>query len=54
VEIMNAAAELNPEFLQSRNPDAADGVPAQLYDRPAARFHFECAEDIVSWAKELI
>src|SRR5438552_14777323 len=33
VEIMNAAAELNPEFLLSRNPDSADGVPAQMYDK---------------------
>src|SRR5437588_12507356 len=26
VDIMNAAAELNPEFLMTRNPDSADGV----------------------------
>src|SRR5229473_2035505 len=27
VDVMNAAAELNPEFMLSRNPDTADGVP---------------------------
>jgi HEPN domain-containing protein len=54
VGVMNAAAELNPEFLQSRNPDAVDGVPAQNYDLAAAHFHFDCAQEIVAWAKELI
>src|SRR4028119_1186417 len=33
VEIMNAAAELNPEFLVTRNPENVDGVPAQMYDK---------------------
>src|SRR3954469_16208300 len=36
VEVMNAAAELNPEFMLSRNPDSADGVPAQMYDKGSA------------------
>ena len=54
VEIMNAAAELNPEFLLARNPDSADGVPAQMYDKGSARLHLRCANDIVEWAKMLI
>jgi HEPN domain-containing protein len=49
--IMNAAAELNAEFLMSRNPDAAGGVPAQMYDRASARLHLRCAQDILRWAK---
>jgi HEPN domain-containing protein len=54
VGIMNAAAELNPAFLQSRNPDAADGIPALLYDQPSAHFHLDCAQEILTWAKGLI
>jgi HEPN domain-containing protein len=54
VSVMNAAAELNPEFLQSRNPDAADGIPALLYDQGSAHFHLTCAKEIVTWAKDLI
>ncbi|MCC2668716.1 MAG: hypothetical protein K0Q72_1187 [Armatimonadetes bacterium] len=54
VEIMNAAAELNPEFLASRNPESVDGVPAQLYDKTSARLHLRCAQDILEWAKTLV
>jgi HEPN domain-containing protein len=54
VEIMNASAELNPEFLASRNPESVDGVPAQLYDKTSARLHVRCAQDIVEWAKALV
>jgi HEPN domain-containing protein len=54
VDVMNAAAELNPEFMLSRNPDSADGVPAQMYDKGSARLHLRCANDIVDWAKKLL
>src|SRR5437867_8024733 len=54
VDVMNAAAELNPEFLLSRNPDSADGVPAQMYDKGSARLHLRCSNDILEWAKMLI
>ena len=54
LEIMNAAAELNPEFLSSRNPESADGVPAQLYDSKSARIHLHAAHRIVEWIKALI
>ena len=54
VEIMNAAAELNPEFLVTRNPENVDGVPAQMYDKTSARLHLRCAQDIMDWAKGLV
>ena len=54
VEIMNTAADLNPEFLATRNPDNVDGVPAQLYDKSSARLHLRCAQDILEWAKKLV
>lgn len=54
VEIMNAAAELNPEFMATRNPESVDGVPAQLYDKTSARLHLRCAQDILEWAKGLV
>ena len=54
VEIMNAAAELNPEFLVTRNPENVDGVPAQMYDKTSARLHLRCAQDIMDWAKTLV
>lgn len=51
LEIMNAAAELNPEFLATRSPEAVNGVPAQNYDRKSARLHLRCAQTIVDWIK---
>jgi len=54
VDIMNAAAELNPEFLMTRQPETAEGVPAQMYDKASARLHLRCAQDILDWAKALV
>jgi len=54
LEVMNAAAELNPEFLGTRNPESADGVPAHLYDRRSARMHLRAAQTIVDWIKSII
>ena len=54
IEVMNASAELNAEFLTSRNPDAVEGVPAQMYDRESARVHLRAAEVIMDWAKGII
>lgn len=54
IEVMNSAAELNPEFLATRNPESSDGVPAQLYDRKAARLHLRAAQTIVDWIKTVI
>jgi HEPN domain-containing protein len=51
IEVMNAAAELNAEFLASRNPDAVDGVPAQMYDQNSARVHLRAAETVLEWVK---
>jgi len=51
LEVMNAAAELNPEFLATRSPEAVSGVPSQNYDRKSARLHLKCAQTIVDWIK---
>jgi len=51
IDVMNAAAELNAEFLMSRNPDAGEGVPAQMYDQESAVMHLRAAETVLDWAK---
>ncbi len=50
-QVNNAASELNPTFLSTRNPEAVDGVPAQNFDRKSARFYLRCAQTIVDWVK---
>ena len=51
---MNAAAELNADFLTSRSVESAEGVPAQLYDRETAVRHLDAAKAIVEWVRGLM
>ena len=53
IEVMNAAADLNPEFLATRNPENADGVPSQNYDKRSARTHIRAAQTIIDWIKSV-
>jgi HEPN domain-containing protein len=52
LEVMNASAELNPAFLNTRSPEAANAIPFQLYDHAAAARHLRAAQIIVDWVKE--
>ncbi len=52
VRIMSAARELNPEYLATRYVDAANGVPADMYDDGSARMHLKCAEEIAAWIRK--
>jgi HEPN domain-containing protein len=54
IEIMNAAAELNADFLTSRSVESAEGVPAHMYDRDTAQRHLDAAHIIQDWIKDLI
>lgn len=53
-DIMKAARELNPEYLITRYIDAANGVPAEMYDLDSAQLHLNCAKEILSWIKKLL
>ena len=54
LDVMNAAAELNLEFLASLNPEHAEGVPAQMYDLPSALLHLQASQKIVDWARNML
>lgn len=54
LDVMNAAAELNIEFLSSRNPEHADGVPAQMYDLASANLHLDACDVVVLWARNIL
>ncbi len=49
--VLEAAIELNPEYFVTRYPDAANGVPAQMYTEKKANLHFEKAEVVIQWVK---
>jgi HEPN domain-containing protein len=53
-EIVSAARELNPEYLVTRYVDAANGIPAEMYDKKSATMHLQCAEVIVRWIQALL
>ena len=54
LEIMNAAAELNADFLTTRSVESAEGVPAQMYDRETAQRHLDAARAITEWVRGLM
>ncbi len=45
---------LNPEFVVTRYPDAANGVPAEIYDRRLAVAKLRHAEKVVRWVRSKI
>ncbi len=54
LDVMNAAAELNLEFLASRNPEHAEGVPAQMYDLASANLHVEAGQRVTDWSRTML
>jgi len=47
-------AFLNPDYTVSRYPDAANGVPYELYDRQTALSKIEAAEQVIRWLQNRI
>jgi HEPN domain-containing protein len=48
-EVRAALRRLNPEYVVSRHPDAANGVPAENYDRERAAELLALAERVEAW-----
>lgn len=53
-EMLSGIRDLNPEYLSTRHPDMAVGVPAELYDDDIAARHFKTAEKVVKWVEKQI
>jgi HEPN domain-containing protein len=47
--VLAALRRLNPEYVVSRYPDAANGVPAENYDRARAEDLCALAERVEQW-----
>ncbi len=45
---------LNPDYTVARYPDAANGVPYELYDKPTASAKVKAAEEVARWVESLI
>ena len=53
-EMLSRIRDLNPEYLSTRYPDMAAGVPADLYDDKIAARHLETAQEVIEWVRERI
>jgi HEPN domain-containing protein len=53
-ELMSGIRDLNPEYMSTRYPDIAVGVPAELYDDRIAARHFKTAQEVHEWVKDRI
>lgn len=49
--IMEEVRELNPEYFTTRYPDAAVGIPADMYSAQSAQKHLDAARRVMRWAR---
>lgn len=47
--VTEAAAELNPEYTVTRYPNAAKGIPEQMFNKRSAVTHLRAAKVIYQW-----
>jgi HEPN domain-containing protein len=45
---------LNPDYTVARYPDAANGIPYELYDKDTAKAKVKAAEEVARWVESLI
>ena len=50
-DVSYAAVELSPDYLITRYPDAANGVPAKLYHEASAKMHLELSRGVMEWVR---
>jgi len=53
-EIVDDLKDLNPHYLTSRYPDAANGMPSEVYSERIARQCLLMARKVVSWIERLL
>ena len=51
-DIYEAAAELSPDYIITRYPNAANAVPAKLYTKKSAEIHLKCGEGVIEWVRK--
>lgn len=53
-DLVDAAMDLTPEYVVTCYPDAANGVPAYLYNERIAKEHLEKARLIIGYCRTFI
>jgi HEPN domain-containing protein len=52
-EVRKHLVYLNPDYTTARYPDAANGVPYEVYDRATAEAKVAAAEEALRWLRQL-
>lgn len=52
--LAKALATINPDYVMSRYPDAANGVPGHLYTKQMAEERVEAAREVWKWIERQI
>jgi HEPN domain-containing protein len=52
-EIRRQLAYLNADYTTARYPDAANGIPYEVYDRDTAEAKVKAAEEVLRWLRQL-
>lgn len=50
-EFFSGLRKLSPDFVITRYPDAAQGVPYELYDDEIAKERLKIAEKVIKWVQ---
>ena len=50
--IFGAAARLNPQYIITRYPDAAGGIPMQMYTKEMAEELLNASKEIIEWTRK--
>jgi HEPN domain-containing protein len=53
-DVSHAAAELSPDYIMTRYPDAANAVPAKLYNASSAEMHLNLSREVIRWVKRAL
>ena len=51
-EVHEAARELTPDYLVTRYVNAANGIPAEMYDQRSAQMHLNYAQAVMEWTRK--
>lgn len=51
-EVIDAVLDLNPEYIVTRYPDAANEVPATIYNERMAVEHLEKAKKVIKFCRQ--
>lgn len=52
--VINNCAELTPDYLTTRYPDAATGAPFESYTGESAERHLRMAKEVLQWVETML